>query len=59
MNELLGKTAIFFREDFIGWEYTYDYDIKVYVDLSGEIYDYSGCGFETAEKLINTAKFAN
>ena len=51
----LKKTDLF-RGEVIGSTYIFDMDIEVTEDLSGEIIDYSGCGFRTAEKLIAKAK---
>ena len=53
---LFQKKPIIFRSEVIGTEFIFDCDIEVYVDLSGEIYDYSGCGYEKAVKLINSNK---
>ena len=48
----LDKKIRLFRSEFIGWDYTFDNDIEIYVSASNEIEDYSGCGYETAKKLI-------
>ncbi len=50
--KVLEKTIRFFRNEAIGTDYIFDFDIEVYVSLNGEIEDYSGCSFEYANKLI-------
>ena len=51
--KLLNKTPYFFKGDFIGCNYIFDYDIEIFVSSFNEIDDYSGCSFATAKKLIN------
>ena len=53
---VLEKKIRFFRNEAIGIDYTFDFDIDVYVSLNGEIEDYSGCSFEYANKLITLNK---
>ena len=48
----LQKSTRFFRNEAIGTDFTFDFDIEVFVSLNGEIEDYSGCSFEKATKLI-------
>tara|TARA_R100000329_G_scaffold150401_2_gene143223 strand:- start:918 stop:1088 length:171 start_codon:yes stop_codon:yes gene_type:complete len=43
-----------FRNEVIGYFHEFDCDIEITTDLSGEITDYSGCGFKQAEKLIQS-----
>lgn len=50
--KVLQKSTRFFRNEAIGTDYIFDFDIKVFVSLNGEIEDYSGCSFEKATKLI-------
>jgi|TARA_R110001606_G_scaffold168896_3_gene313652 hypothetical protein len=52
MTKVLDKKIRLFRGEFIGWDYTFDCDIEIYVSSSNEIEDYSGCSYETAKKLI-------
>ena len=52
----LHKTTDFFRGEAIGFTYVFDTDIEVSEDLSGEIVDYSGCGYKTAKRLLKEAK---
>ena len=52
----LDKKIRLFRSEFIGWDYTFDNDIEVYLSASNEIQDYSGCGYKTAIKLIESIK---
>ena len=52
----LHKTTDFFRGEIIGSTYVFDTDIEVSEDLNGEIVDYSGCGYKTADKLLKEAK---
>lgn len=52
MIDLLQKKISLFRGQPIGWDYTFNYDIEVFVSMSNEIEDYSGCSYETAKKLI-------
>ena len=54
--EFLQKKPVIFRSEVIGYQFIFDCDIEVSVDLSGDIYDYSGCGYERAVKLINENK---
>ena len=37
----LDKKIRLFRSEFIGWDYTFDNDIEIYVSASNEIEDYS------------------
>ena len=41
-----------FRSEVIGYLHLFDCDIEIETDLTGEIIDYSGCGFKQAKKLI-------
>ena len=41
-----------FRNEVIGYTHIFDCDIQISIDLSGNITDYSGCGFAKAENLI-------
>jgi hypothetical protein len=50
--KVLQKSTRFFRNEAIGTDYIFDFDIEVFVSLNGEIEDYSGCSFEKATKLI-------
>ena len=43
-----------FRNEAIGYFHIFDCDIEIQTDLSGEITDYSGCGFKQAEKLVQS-----
>ena len=52
----LQKSTRFFRNEAIGTDYIFDFDIEVFVSLSGDIEDYSGCSFEKANKLISLNK---
>ena len=49
----LKKSYRIFRNEVIGTDFTFDFDIEIFVSLNGEIEDYSGCGFEKANKLIS------
>lgn len=51
-----GKSPEIFKNEVIGYWYTFDCDIEIYVGINGEIEDYSGCGYERAIKLINSTK---
>jgi len=51
-----GKSPEIFKNEVIGYWYTFDCDIEIYVGINGEIEDYSGCGYERAVKLINSTK---
>lgn len=51
--EFLKKGTVFFRGEAIGTNYIFDCDIEIFVDEWGEIADVSGCGSETAKKLLN------
>jgi len=53
MIDLLEKETVFFRGEAIGINYIFDCDIEIFVDERGEIADVSGCGSETAKKLLN------
>lgn len=50
--KLLQKNTRFFRGEAIGTDFLFDSDIEIYVDENNEIADYSGCGYETAKKLV-------
>jgi len=50
--KLLQKKTRLFRGEAIGTDYLFDCDVEVYVDEYNEIADYSGCGYETAKKLV-------
>mgnify|MGYP003666777361 FL=1 len=52
----LHTTTDFFRGEVIGFTYVFDTDIEVSEDLNGEIVDYSGCGYKTADKLLKEAR---
>jgi len=52
----LQKITRFFRNEAIGTDYIFDFDIEIYVSLSGDIEDYSGCSFKEATKLISLNK---
>ena len=54
--KVIEKKIRFFRNEAIGTDYTFDFDIDVYVSFNGEIEDYSGCSFEYANKLITLNK---
>jgi hypothetical protein len=43
-----------FRNELIGYTNFFDCEIEIITDLSGEITDYSGCGYTKAEKLIQS-----
>jgi hypothetical protein len=43
---------LMFRGDIIGKVFTFDFDIEIITDLSGDIVDYSGCGYNTAKSLL-------
>lgn len=42
-----------FRNEVIGYTHIFDCDIQISIDLSGNITDYSGCGFAKARNLLN------
>lgn len=50
--KLLQKKTRLFRGEVIGTDFLFDTDIEIYVYENNEIADYSGCGYETAKKLI-------
>jgi len=52
MIKLLNKKIRLFRSEIIGWDYTFDCDIEIFVGTDNQIQDYSGCNYETAKKLI-------
>ena len=54
--KVLQKSIRFFRNEAIGTDYIFDFDIEVFVSLNGEIEDYSGCSYEKATKLISLNK---
>tara|TARA_R100000654_G_scaffold72009_1_gene103461 strand:+ start:769 stop:945 length:177 start_codon:yes stop_codon:yes gene_type:complete len=56
MTKVLDKKIRLFRGVCIGWDYTFDMDIEIFVSCSNEIEDYSGCDYETAKKLITLNK---
>lgn len=56
MIDLLQKKIEFFRGEAVGISYIFDYDIEIFIDEGNQIADYSGCGFETAKKLLNENK---
>lgn len=43
-----------FRNELIGYTHIFDCGIEITTDLSGDISDYSGCGYTKAENLIQT-----
>ena len=49
----LQKSTRWFRNEAIGTDFTFDFDIEIYVSLNGDIEDYSVCSFEEATKLIS------
>lgn len=51
----LDKKPAIFRNEFIGFWYTFDHDIEIFVSLFNEIDDFSGCSYETAKKLIRAS----
>jgi galactitol-specific phosphotransferase system IIB component len=53
MIDLLQKKIEFLRGEAVGTSYIFDYDIEIFLDEKGQIADYSGCGSETAKKLLN------
>lgn len=53
MKNLIDVKPFVFRGEIIGKVFTFDnLDIEVITDLSGDIVDYSGCGYNTANTLI-------
>jgi hypothetical protein len=50
--EYFQKKPFIFRNEVIGHIHVFDCDIEIKTDLSGEIVDYSGCGFKQAKKLL-------
>lgn len=54
--KLLQKKPFIFRNEVLGFNYIFDCDIEIYLSTSGEIEDYSGCGYEQAKKLIESNK---
>lgn len=52
MIKLLQKKTRFFRGDAIGTDFLFDYDIEIFANEKNQIIDYSGCGYETALKLL-------
>ena len=50
----LDKKVVLFRGEVIGFNYIFDYDIEIYLDTNNDIQDYSGCGYKTAIKLIES-----
>ena len=50
--KLFQKTPFIFRNEIIGHHYIFDYDITISTDMSGNITDYSGCGFKKASQLL-------
>lgn len=50
---LLNVKDFVFRNEVIGKIFIFDCDIEVTTDLSGEITDYSGCGYGTARALLS------
>jgi|DEB0MinimDraft_6_1074348.scaffolds.fasta_scaffold173715_1 hypothetical protein len=53
MKNVLNVQLKIFRGEVIGKIFIFDCDIEVTTDLSGEITDYSGCGYKTAKRLID------
>ena len=53
----LDKKVVLFRGEVIGFNYIFDYDIEIHLDINNDIQDYSGCGHKTAIKLIESIKF--
>jgi len=52
--KLKNVTPFIFRGEVIGRVFTFDnLDIEIITDLSGEITDYSGCGYATAKELLD------
>tara|TARA_R100001443_G_scaffold3277_1_gene10392 strand:- start:19 stop:234 length:216 start_codon:yes stop_codon:yes gene_type:complete len=51
-KKLLDKRVRLFKGEVIGWDYTFDCDIEIFVGTDNQIQDYSGCDYETAKKLI-------
>ena len=49
------KTFLF-RGEIIGFVHVFDFDIEIVTDLENEIIDHSGCGLNTAEKLMRKLK---
>jgi len=49
----LQKSTRWFRNEAIGTDFTFDFDIEIFVSSNGDIEDYSGCSFEKATKLIS------
>ena len=52
MTKLLDKKVRLFRGELIGWDFTFDYDIEIFVETDNKVQDYSGCDYETAIKLV-------
>ena len=46
----LDKTTNFFRNEFTGYTFIFEDDTEITLDASGELIDYSGMGFERAER---------
>ena len=53
MKNVLNVQLKIFRGEVIGKIFIFDCDIEVTTDLSGEITDYSGCGYSTARALLD------
>ena len=51
-RDLLGRENLLFRGEVIGKVYSFEYDIEIQTDLSGEVTDCSGCGYKTALALL-------
>ncbi len=52
MKNPLDVKPVLFQGDIIGKVFTFDFDIEITTDLSGDIVDYSGCGYNTAKSLL-------
>jgi hypothetical protein len=52
MKNPLNVKPFVFRGEIIGKVLTFDFDIEIITDLSGDIVDYSGCGYNTAKSLL-------
>jgi hypothetical protein len=52
MKNPLDVKPFVFRGDIIGKVFTFDFDIEITTDLSGDIVDYSACDYNTANTLI-------
>jgi hypothetical protein len=53
-RDLVGLENFVFRGEVVGKIYSFEGDITINTDLSGEITDHSGCGYKTALALLDT-----